>query len=60
MAIRKSKRKARKKPFGGYNIAFEGCTETIEEVFGKKKVTPSEMTKMIWKYIKKWKLGGYD
>jgi len=51
---------AKKKPFGGYNIAFEGCEETIEQVFGKEKVTPSEMTKIIWKYIKKWNLGGYD
>lgn len=51
---------AKKKPFGGYNIAFEGCDETIEQVFGKKKLPPSEMTKILWKYIKKWKLGGYD
>jgi hypothetical protein len=51
---------AKKIPFGGYNIAFEGCTETVEQLFGKNKLTPPEMTKVLWKYIKKWKLGGYD
>jgi len=51
---------ATKKPFGGYNIKFENCPESMEQVFGKKAVPPSEMTKILWKYIKKWKLGGYD
>ena len=51
---------ARKKPFGGFNIAFEGCEESMEQVFGRNKVTPPEMTKILWRYIKKWKLGGYD
>ena len=55
---RKAKRKVKKKPFGGYNIAFEGCTETMEEVFGRKPIAPSEMTKILWRYIKKWHLGG--
>ncbi len=48
------------KPFGGYNLVFIGCTETMEQVFGKKAVTPSEMTKILWKYIKYWHLGGKD
>lgn len=48
----KSKSKGKKKPFGGYAISFSGREETMEEVFGKGKVTPSEMTKMIWKFIK--------
>ncbi len=48
----KSKSKGKKKPFGGYAISFSGRTETVEEIFGKAKVTPSEMTKKIWKFIK--------
>jgi len=48
----KSKSKGKKKPFGGYAISFSGREETMEEVFGKAKVTPSEMTKKIWKFIK--------
>ncbi len=58
MVKRKSKRNT--KPFGGYNLVFIDCTETMEEVFGSKPVTPSEMTKILWKYIKKWHLGGKD
>jgi len=50
----------KKKPFGGYNLKFENCPETMEDVFGKKPITPSEMTKILWKYIKKYKLGGKD
>lgn len=52
--------KKKKPAFGGYNLNFNECTETMEQVFGKKPVTPSEMTKIIWKYIKKWHLGGKD
>jgi len=48
----KSKSKAKKKPFGGYAISFSGRSETVEEVFGKAPVTPSEMTKRIWKFVK--------
>ena len=48
----KSKSKGKKKPFGGYAISFSGRTETVEDVFGNGKVTPSEMTKKIWKFIK--------
>ncbi len=48
----KSKSKGKKKPFGGYAISFSGRTETVEDVFGKGRVTPSEMTKKIWKFIK--------
>ncbi len=48
----KTKSKGKKKPFGGYAISFSGRTETVEEVFGKGAVTPSEMTKKIWKFIK--------
>lgn len=48
---------AGKKPaFGGYSINFTGCTETLEQVFGKKPIAPSEMTKLIWAVVKKKKL----
>ena len=49
---KKTKRKSKGKPFGGYTIKFSGRQETIEQVFGKKPVTPSEMTKKIWTFIK--------
>jgi chromatin remodeling complex protein RSC6 len=48
----KSKSRSKKKPFGGYSISFSGRTETLEQVFGQGNVTPSEMTKKIWKFIK--------
>ena len=50
----------KRKPFGGYNICFENCPETMEQVFGKKALTPSQMTKKIWNFIKKHKLAGFD
>jgi chromatin remodeling complex protein RSC6 len=54
----KSRKKSgsKKKPFGGYAISFSGRTETMEQVFGRGKVTPSEMTKKIWKFIKSKRL----
>jgi len=52
----KSKSRSKKKPFGGYSISFSGRTETLEQVFGGGNVTPSEMTKKIWKFIKAKKL----
>lgn len=54
MAIFKKKKKA----FGGYNICFKGCDDTLEKVFGKEKLAPSEMTKKIWAYVKKKKIAG--
>lgn len=51
-----SKRKTKKKPFGGYAINFAGRTESLEQVFGKKPVTPSEMTKKIWTFVKSRRL----
>ena len=48
---------ATKKPaFGGYAINFGGRTETVEDVFGKKPVSPSEMTKKLWAYVKRNRL----
>ena len=45
-----------KKPFGGYAISFKGREETMEQVFGKANITPSEMTKKLWKFIKSKRL----
>lgn len=52
----KSKSKSKRKPFGGYAINFAGRTETVEQIFGTKPVTPSEMTKKIWIFIKSKRL----
>ena len=49
---------AAKKAFGGYSICFKGQTATLEEVFGKGDIAPSEMTKKIWAYVKKHKISG--
>ena len=51
-----SKSKSKRKPFGGYAINFAGRTETVEQIFGTKPVTPSEMTKKIWVFIKSKRL----
>ncbi len=47
-----------KKAFGGYAISFAGQKATLEEVFGKSALAPSEMTKKLWVYIKSKKLAG--
>ncbi len=52
----RSKSKSKRKPFGGYAIQFAGRTETLEQIFGTKPVTPSEMTKKIWVFIKSRRL----
>jgi hypothetical protein len=46
-----------KKAFGGYGITFAGQKVTLEQVFGKAKIAPSEMTKRLWKFVKAKKLG---
>ena len=48
--------KKKKKPFGGYGITFKGRKESLEKVFGKKKLSPPAMTKALWKFIKRHKL----
>lgn len=48
----KSKTKKKKTAFGGYAISFAGRSETVEQVFGKKPIAPSEMTKKIWAFVK--------
>jgi len=52
----KTKRKT-KKAFGGYSINFKNRDETLEQVFGKTGIAPSEMTKKLWKFIKNKRLG---
>ncbi len=47
-----TKSKTKKLPFGGYAINFAGRKETVEQVFGNKPIAPSEMTKLIWKFVK--------
>lgn len=47
-----------KKAFGGYKICFKGCSHTMEDVFGRADLAPSEMTKKLWAYVKKHKLAG--
>jgi hypothetical protein len=42
----------KKKPFGGYSISFKGRQETLEEVFGGGDITPSQMTKKLWQFVK--------
>ncbi|MFB3816042.1 MAG: SWIB/MDM2 domain-containing protein [Candidatus Methylomirabilales bacterium] len=42
--------------FGGYTINFKGVKDSLETVFGSKPVTPAEMTKKLWEYVKKNKL----
>jgi hypothetical protein len=51
---------AKKKAFGGYAVNFSGRTETLEDVFGKKPISPAEMTKVLWALVKKKKLGGKE
>ena len=53
-----TKRVPKKKPFGGYTITFNGCDNTLEEVFGKKPISPSIMTKLLWKFVKRKRIGG--
>jgi hypothetical protein len=52
----KTKRKT-KKAFGGYSISFKNRDETLEQVFGKAGIAPSEMTKKLWKFINNKRLG---
>lgn len=43
-----------RKPFGGYSISFKSVSDsTLGEVFGSGGLTPSEMTKKLWAFIKR-------
>jgi len=46
-----------RKAFGGYAISFKGCTDTLERVFGATPIGPSVMTKKLWSYVKRKRLG---
>ncbi|MEX0657369.1 MAG: hypothetical protein WD154_07490 [Nitrosopumilaceae archaeon] len=48
----KSRSSKKNKPFGGYAISFAGRKETVEQVFGRANVAPSQMTKKLWNFIK--------
>ncbi|MCD6477018.1 MAG: hypothetical protein J7K26_02535 [Candidatus Aenigmarchaeota archaeon] len=50
---KKRKANKRKNAFGGYKIIPD---EKLGAIVGNKPLTPAEMTKAIWKYIKKNKL----
>ena len=52
----KTKRRT-KKAFGGYSISFKNRVESLEQIFGKADITPSEMTKKLCKFIKNKRLG---
>ncbi len=43
-------------PFGGYEVCFEGQTDTLEELFGSAPMPPSQMTKKLWEFVKRHKL----
>ena len=45
-----------RKPFGGMKVSFAGAKDTLEEVFGRSDLSPSEMTKQLWAHIKTKKL----
>ena len=45
---------AAKKPFGGYTVSFASVKDmTLGEVFGTAAITPSEMTKKLWAFVKR-------
>jgi len=46
-----------KKAFGGYSISFKGCKDSLEGLFGANPLGPSDMTKKLWSYVKRKKLG---
>jgi len=54
---RKSTKRKSKKAFGGYSISFKNRVESLEQIFGKADIPPSEMTKKLWKFIKNKRLG---
>lgn len=52
-----AKKGGKKKPFGGYSVLFKDRKETLEQIFGKSPIAPSMMTKKLWAFVKKKKLG---
>ena len=39
-------------PFGGKVIDFKGRKETVEDIFGKEDIGPTDMSKLLWAYVK--------
>jgi hypothetical protein len=56
-ARKRKKATGSKKAFGGYSISFKGRKDTLESVFGSVPIGPSVMTKKLWTYVKRRKLG---
>jgi chromatin remodeling complex protein RSC6 len=52
----KGKTAAKRPAFGGYSINFKGQSDSLESVFGSTAISPPEMTKKLWAYVKKRKL----
>ncbi len=46
----------KKQQFGGIVIDFSNQQKTLEELFGNKPITPADMTKKLWKVVKRNKL----
>jgi hypothetical protein len=49
---------AKRPAFGGYSINFKGQSDSLESVFGPTAISPAEMTKKLWTYVKRRKLSG--
>ena len=47
----------KKVAFGGYSISFKDCKDSAESIFGSKPIGPSVMTKKLWSYVKRKRLG---
>ena len=43
---------AKKVGFGGVTYSFKGRQETMEQVFGKVALSPPEMMKKLWAFVK--------
>lgn len=50
---RKARRKRKGPAFGGYKIRPDA---NFSRIIGKKAVSPAQMTKKVWTYIKKKRL----
>jgi chromatin remodeling complex protein RSC6 len=51
--VRGEKMATKKKAFGGYQIRPD---EHLAKIIGKNAVSPAEMTKKLWQYVKAKKL----
>jgi hypothetical protein len=54
----RAKAKTKRPAFGGYSVDFKGTTDSMESVFGSTPISPAEMTKKLWTYVKRKKLSG--